>query len=624
MNFANIEHHQFKDDLNESSVFARRSMLASLCVLFMISLLVVRFYNLQIVHYESYTTLSDSNRIQVSPIAPNRGLIFDRNGELIAENRPSFTLSIISEYINNLEDTIHRLSQLVSIDDSDRENFHKFLKQRRRPFAPIPLRFELTKDEIAILAVNKHTLKGIRVKAQLVRHYPRRELFAHTIGYVGRINEKELNAFDEETTKRYEGMTVIGKIGIEKFYEKELLGKVGYEYSETNAHGRRMRLIDEEQPTAGQDLHLFLDSKIQRAAAKSLGSRRGAVVAIDVKTGGVLAVVSTPSFDPNLFVTGISYKNYRVLYESKDLPLFNRSIQGQYPPGSTLKPMLGLGGLEENIITSETTISDPGYFQLPNDERKYRNWKPQGHGNSVNLHQAIVESCDTYFYEMAFKMGVDRMHAFGLHFGLGEKTGIDMPSERRGLWPSREWKKLKRGISWYPGNSLNMSIGQGDVLSTPLQLASMTATMASKGRRIKPRLVSRIGTQDTMLIEESYYQGHDFHWSSVHQSMKAVVHSLSPRGTALSLGDKVKTRYTIAGKTGTAQVVGIPQGEKYDSEGLNEEHRDHALFIGFAPSDAPEVAIAVIVENGEQHSNTTFPVAKAVFDEYFESKRVRI
>lgn len=598
-------------------MFARRVFFALLLVITLFGVLIYRFYDLQVVHHENYSTMSDRNRIQVRPIAPNRGLVFDRAGKLIAENRPSFTLSLIRERVKDLDQTIGRLSKLIDIDEDDKTSFYRSLKQRRRPYEPVPLRYRLTKEEIAILAVDKYAFQGVKIEVQLVRFYPEKNLFAHTVGYVGRINEKELSRFTEEDFKRYSGTHSIGKIGIEKFYEKDLLGDVGVEYIEANAHGRRLRLIDEEQPEAGKDLHLFLDTEIQRAALKALGNRRGSLVAIEVKTGGVLAMVSTPSFNPNLFVTGISVKDYRALNQSADLPLFNRSIQGQYPPGSTLKPMLGLGALEKQIVDFETKITDPGYYQLENDERFYREWKKGGHGSYVNLHKAIVESCDIYFYDLSFRMGVDRMHEFGLHFGLGSRLGLDLPSERSGLWPSRPWKKRVRGRAWYPGNSLNMSIGQGDVLTTPLQLAVMTSTLASKGKRLKPRMVAKMGDVETPLVKEESYQGYDQNWDFIHVAMKDVVHGR--KGTAGRLGRQL--RYKIAGKTGTAQVVGIKQGEDYDSAALAERNRDHTLFIGFAPADNPEIALAVIIENGEKHSATTFPVVKAVFDQYFKSQK---
>ncbi len=617
MNWANTEHHRFKDHLNEAMVFARRIIFSLLLVVVLFGVLMYRFYSLQVVHYENYATISDRNRIQVRPVAPNRGLIFDRSGELIAENRPSFTLSLVRERVPDLEETIARLSALIDIDEDDKESFYRFLEQRRRPYEPVPLRYRLSSEEIALIAVNKFDFDGVKIEAQLVRSYPYAEMFAHSVGYVGRISEGELADFDEDDFNRYAGTRSIGKIGIERFYESALLGSVGYEYIEANAHGRRLRLIDEEQPEAGKDLRLFLDHRIQKAVTDALGEQRGALVMMDVNSGGILAMVSSPSFDPNLFVTGISVKAYRGLNESNDLPLFNRTVQGQYPPGSTLKPMLGLGGLESQIVDVDTKINDPGFYQLENDERLYREWKSGGHGNGVDLEEAIEESCDIYFYDLAFRMGVDRMHEYGLHFGLGRETKLDIPSERDGIWPSRAWKKRVRSTHWYPGNSLNMSIGQGDVLTTPLQLAVMTSTLATRGVRLRPRLVASIGGEDTPRVVEETLQAYDPYWDFIHSAMRDVVHNI--KGTAQSLGRKLD--YEIAGKTGTAQVVGIAQGEEYDGESLLRAQRDHTLFVAFAPVDKPEVALAVIIENGEKHGATTFPVVKAAFDAYFKLQK---
>ncbi|MFT5082057.1 MAG: penicillin-binding protein 2 [Lentisphaeria bacterium] len=616
MRWAGTEHHRFKDHLNEVQLFSRRVLFSTLLVLTLFGVLIARFYSLQVVHHENYMTLSDRNRIQVRPVPPNRGLIYDGNGELLAENRPSFTLSIIRERSGDLALIIEQLSALVEISESDKASFYKIIKQRRRPFESVPLRYRLNEEEIAILAVNKYKLKGVEVNAELVRYYPKGELFAHTVGYVGRISERELTSFDAETDKLYSGTHSIGKIGLEKYYERQLLGVVGYEYLETNAHGRALRVIDQVQPEAGKDLHLYLDSGMQKAATQALDGRRGALVVIEVATGGVLTMVSTPSFNPNLFVTGISIADYRALNESSDLPLYNRAIQGQYPPGSTLKPMLGMGALESQIVSSDTRIRDPGFYQLKNDERQYREWKKGGHGNSIGLLEAIVESCDVFFYDLAFRMGVDRMHDFGMNFGLGVSTGLDITSERNGLWPSRQWKKATRGQSWYPGNSLNMSIGQGDVLTTPVQLAVMSATLASKGRHLKPQLVKALGDNPMPVVVESEYNGYPQNWNFIHKAMTDVVNSV--HGTAFPLGRSIK--FKMAGKTGTAQVVGIAQGEDYDSEGLSEFNRDHALFIGFAPAENPQVALAIIAENGEHNSDTNFPVVKAVLEQYFASQ----
>ena len=618
MKWAQDEFTQFKDTRSEGAIFARRVFTAMIFVLVIFGVLVYRYYTLQVVYHKDYLTLSDQNRIQVRPKPPNRGLILDRKGKILAENRPSFTLSLVKERADDIEQVIEKVAELINVSGPDRENFYEALKQRRRPYQAVPLRYRLSQEEMALIAVNKYSLPAVQVDAQLVRHYPYGELFAHSVGYVGRINDKEIQEFTEQDFARYAGTHVIGKVGIEKYYESELLGQVGTEFIEANAHGRVLRVVREDSPVAGSDLRLHMDLALQHAATEGMNGRRGAVVAIDVRTGGVLASVSTPSYDPNLFVTGISFKDFKLLNESPDLPLFNRTIQGQYPPGSTLKPMLGLGGLQEQIVNFDTVIDDPGYYQLPNDERLYREWKKGGHGLNVDLEKAIVESCDVYFYDMAYRMGVDRMHAFGDQFGLGKKNEIDVPNERPGLWPSREWKKRARGVPWFPGNSLNMSIGQGDVLSTPLQLAVMTGALATRGQRYKPRLVASINGQAIAPTLVQQIEVYDEYWDYVLKSMEGVVHGRM--GTARIISKKAN--YRMAGKTGTAQVVGIAQDEEYDRDKVGERNRDHGLFIGYAPAEAPEIAVAVIVENGEHGSTAAAPVARAVFDAYFESQKV--
>lgn len=614
MMWAQKELHQFKDHRREARIFAVRAAVSLVVVVILFGSLLGRYYKLQVIDYQDYATRSDRNRIHVRPIPPNRGLIYDNQGQLLADNRPTFTLSIVSERTGNLEATLDSLGRLITVTEADRESFLKRLKQRRRPFEAVPLRYRLTEDEISRIAVNEFRLEGVEIEAQLTRFYPKGELFAHTVGYVGRISERELSGFDEQTYERYSGTHSIGKIGLERYYEETLLGQVGSENIETNAHGRVLRTLEFTDPVPGKDLQLFLDSRLQQVAADQLNSRRGAVVAIEVDTGGVLAMVSAPSYEPNLFVNGISYKDYRALNESRDLPLFDRTIQGQYPPGSTIKPVLGLAGLQSQVVNFQTRISDPGFYQLENDERLYRDWKKGGHGRQVDLRQAIVESCDTFFYDMAFRMGVDRIHPFGDMFGLGERTRIDLPSERPGLWPSREWKRRVRGLHWFPGDSLNISIGQGDVLTTPLQLAVMTATIASRGTHLKPRLVKQIGSQDTAREVLDTLQVEPIYWDYVHSAMEGVVHTI--RGTAHRIGRGVD--YRMAGKTGTAQVVGIAQDEEYDADKLDERQWDHALYIGFAPVVAPKIAVAIIVENGEHGSSAAAPIARALFDRYFE------
>lgn len=607
-----------KDHHKEARIFGRRLVLAALAILALLALLLIRFYNLQVVNHEEYVTQSDRNRVQVQPLPPNRGLIYDRNGKLLADNRASYTLNLVKEHVDDLEQTLQILGELLGFREGEQEKFFKRLKQRRRPFEPVPFRYRLSEDEIARIAVNEYRLPGVQVDAELVRDYPLDALLAHTIGYVGRINDRELSRFDEEDDRRYSGTHTIGKIGLEKYYETELLGEVGYQYVETNARGRVLRVLERIDPVPGKNLQLYLDAQVQKTAYESLGERRGSVVAIEVETGGVLAIASTPSFNPNLFVTGISYRDYNALNQSRDLPLFNRSIQGQYPPGSTLKPLLGLGGLHHKVVDPFYSIRDPGFYQLEGEERLYRDWKKGGHGRRVNLKMAIAQSCDTYYYDMAFRMGIDRMHSFGLHFGLGQRTGLDIPSERKGLWPSRDWKKRVRGLPWFPGDSLNAVLGQGDVLATPLQLAVMTAAMARRGEFVEPKMVYRVG--DTHLSSARRAQPENVdaaHWDHIHDAMEEVVHGV--RGTAQ--GIRRGMAYRMAGKTGTAQVVGIAQGEEYDSEKLLERQRDHALFVAFAPVQDPKIAVAVIVENGEHGSSTAAPVARQVIDAYMASTR---
>jgi penicillin-binding protein 2 len=610
------EDRHFKDHHREASIFTARMVVMSILMLSFFGVLVYRYHHLQIVQYQDYVTRSDRNRVHVQPIAPTRGLIYDHNNILLAENRPSYTLSVIRERAGELSETLELLQQLVDVSTNDLEKFTKAMHQRRRPFEPVPLRYNLTEAELASLAVNEYRLEGVEVDAQLVRYYPLGDLFAHTVGYVGRINEAELSGFDEDEYRRYSGTHSIGKNGLERSYESLLLGEVGNQNVETNARGRVQRVLDRTDPKPGSDLHLYLDVKMQQTATAALAGRRGAVVAIDVKTGGVVAAVSLPSYDPNLFVTGISFADYRSLNESLDMPLYNRFIQGTYPPGSTVKPIVALAGLHTGFTTASRTISDPGFFRLPNTEWIWRDWKRGGHGGRVDLLQAMAESCDTYFYELGSRMGVDHMSEFGSYFGLGELTHIDIPSERKGVWPSREWKRAYKGQVWYPGDTVNMSIGQGFVLTSPLQLAVMTATIANRGIHIRPQIVKTVGERPLPPIIEDKIDVAPAHWDAIFESMAEVMHG--KRGTARTAGRD--SEYRMAGKSGTAQVVGIAQGEKYDSEALKERHRDHALFVSFAPLDDPQIAVAVIIENAEGGSSQAGPVARKMMDAYLLGK----
>lgn len=602
---------RIKDHLIEQRLFRNRMLVAILGVALLLGVLVARFYNLQVVHYDDYRTQSDKNRIQRRPVAPTRGLIYDRNGELLADNRASYTLTLVRERVKNLDDTLELVGRLVRLDDADVQKFKRRL-QRRRPFEAVPLRFRLTEQEIARISVNEFRLPGVSVDAELVRYYPYGPLFAHSVGYVGRINERELSDFTKEQVQSYLGTNSIGKLGLEKSYEDLLLGRVGFENVETNARGRVLRVLERTDPSPGAELTLYLDARLQQVAADALADRRGAVVAVDVETGGVLAFVSTPSYDPNLFVTGISFADYKALNESLDLPLFNRALRGQYPPGSTLKPMLGLGGLEAGHITAETTIKDPGFYKLPNDPRIYRDWKRTGHGKKVDLDQALAESCDVYFWDLAARWGIDGMNATAIQFGLGSRTGIDLPGEKSGLFPSREWKRGRRGLPWFPGDSLNAVLGQGDVLATPLQLATMTAAMATRGKLMRPQVVMAIGGQELPTEQIGHIEASAANWDTVIKGMESVVYATNGTGKKAGAG----LPFRVAGKSGTAQVVGIAQGARYDSEALKERMRDHALFIAYAPVESPQIAVAVIVENGEGGGAVAAPVAREVLNEW--------
>lgn len=594
-----------KDVIGERRLYASRIIVAVFLVLVACCVIGYRYYNLQITEHQKYSTQSDRNRVYVQSIPPNRGLIYDRNGKLLAKNRTTYNLAITRERVENLDQTIAQLRDLLSLTDDEIARFNRRVKQTRA-FDQVPLRFQLSEQEIAKVAVNRFELEGVEVVGTLSRYYPEPELYAHAIGYVGRINEKEMGRIDQ---KNYAGTDSIGKTGIERFYEDQLHGTVGSRNVESNVRGRVLRVIDQVDPIPGEDLTLFIDDKVQRAAFEALGEERGSIVAIDPETGGVIAIVSTPSYDINMFVNGISTTNYNALRTSLDLPLFNRSLQGQYPPGSTLKPIIGLAGLEYGTVTPATTVNDPGWYSLPNDDHRYRDWKRGGHGHKVNFKMAMEQSCDVYYYDLAHRLGIDDMSVFAKKFGLGDYTGIDLPSERKGLVPSREWKRNYRQTAWYPGETLIAGIGQGYMLTTPLQLALSTAIIANKGKQLVPKMVDN--GQRTASHRDDIRLNNSDNWDVVLEAMKAVVYGV--RGT----GRRLKAApYVVAGKSGTAQVIGIAQDARYDSEQIEKRKRDHALFIAFAPVDAPKIAVAVVVENGEGGGSVAGPKALAVMNAY--------
>ncbi|HAQ27176.1 penicillin-binding protein 2 [Stutzerimonas nitrititolerans] len=597
-----------KDHEKDARLVRRRVLVGIVFVLLLIGVLIARMYYLQVVQYEHHSTLSENNRVHVQPIPPNRGLIFDRTGKIIADNRPSFSLTVTRERAGDWRQVLDGVVEVLELSAEERELFEKRVLQGRRPFEPVPIMYELSEEQIARIAVNQFRLPGVEVAAQLVRHYPQGAHFAHSVGYVGRINEAELKKVDPVN---YSGTHHIGKTGVEKFYEDQLHGQVGYEEVETNARGRVLRVLKRTDPIPGKDLTLTLDLDLQEAAEEALAGRRGAIVALQPATGEVLAMVSQPSFNPNLFVTGISFKDYGELRDSIDRPLFNRVLRGLYPPGSTIKPMMAVAGLDAGVITPKTKVFDPGYFQLPNVKHKYRNWNRGGDG-SVDLELAIARSNDTYFYDMAHKLGVDRMHDYMTRFGIGQRVSLDMFEEAAGLMPSREWKRARYRQAWYPGETVILGIGQGYMQATPLQLAQATALMATRGKWIRPHLARRIEGDlpvDPEPLPDIELQDSRY-WDYAVNGMEQVMHGR--RGTARKVGDT--SLYRIAGKSGTAQVVAIRQGERYDSEALAERHRDHALFVAFAPVENPQIAVAVMVENGESGSGVAAPVAKQVMD----------
>ncbi|NOY62097.1 MAG: penicillin-binding protein 2 [Gammaproteobacteria bacterium] len=581
-------------------------------------ILIARMTYLQVFSHDHFTTLSHNNRVNIVPIPPTRGLIFDRNGVLLAQNTPSFTLEITPERVADIDATVAALSKLIEISERDISRFRKFLQQKRR-FESVPLRFQLNEEEAARFSVNRHRFPGVDIKARLSRYYPMGDLVAHSVGYVARINVKELQQLTDPSN--YSGTTHYGKTGVERYYEKLLHGRVGYEKIETNAQGRVLRTLERIPPVPGSDLYLTIDINLQAIAKDALDGHRGAIVALEPGSGEVLALISTPTFDPNLFVNGIDQESYDALQFSRDQPLFNRAMRGQYPPGSTVKPFLGLAALEQNIIEASTQIFCPGWFKLESDERRYRDWKRRGHGHT-SLLKAIRESCDVYFYNLALRLGIDRMHDFMSLIGFGHVTGIDISGELAGLMPSRQWKRKTHRQPWYIGESLITAIGQGFTLATPLQLAAASAVLANRGMRMQVHMLRATQSQHDArkVMREPVVVGQvpvqePANWDFIVEAMRSVVHS--PRGSAFRIGRDAP--YQIAGKTGTAQVFGMKADEKYVSADIAERLRDHALFIAFAPVDEPRIAVAVVVENGGGGGSVAAPIARKVLDAYLLS-----
>lgn len=591
----------------------RLSLLVALLIILSL-ILVLRLAYLQFSQYKRYATLSLKNQMSIIPIAPPRGIILDKNGVVLADNIPVYVLEIVPERVRNLTNTLQQLQTLLpSITDEDIDNFNHERRQNHA-YVPIPFKLKLSQEEVAIFASNQYQFPGVSIKARLMRYYPLAEKTAHVLGYVGRLNEQEL----KQTNKtNYQATNFIGKAGIEKYYEDTLHGHVGYQQVETDASGRTLRVLSKQNPVPGEKMVLTIDARLQEIAYLALLNKRGALVAINATNGDILAMVSSPSYDPNLFVNGISKTDYQKLSSAHDRPLYNRAVRGLYPPASTIKPFIAITGLEKGVVTANTKIYDPGWYKLPRVNRPFRDWKRTGHG-VTNLKRAIMVSCDTYFYQLGNKIGISAIEDMLMQFGFGQLTHIDLQEEAPGVVPSPHWKRNNKGVSWYPGDTLITSIGQGFMLASPLQLANATAALSQHGRRFRPHLLKKTMPDQKAPhvfkpLEEYPIQLKDpEYWTTVIEGMQSVL--ANPEGTAYRYWRN--TPYTVAGKTGTAQVFGGSQYEKRRNTTIPEALRDHSLFVAFAPVENPEIALAVMVENDV----VAKAVARSVLDAYFQLK----
>nr|VFJ47292.1 MAG: penicillin-binding protein 2 [Candidatus Kentron sp. FW]VFJ49195.1 MAG: penicillin-binding protein 2 [Candidatus Kentron sp. FW] len=606
-----------KNIAKELSLFRTRVIIACCLIIALSLVLIAQLTKLQVFEYEHFQTLSHDNRVKIVPLSPTRGLIFDRNGVVLARNTPSYSLEVVPETVPNIEEMLQEITDIININDGDRKRFRQSLNQTYR-FQSVPLKHRLSEVDVARFAANRYRFPGVDIQAHLTRNYPQGSMGVHVIGYVSRINERELAKLD---SVNYRATSHIGKTGVEQAYEKLLHGRVGYQHIEVNAQGRTIRILPHTPPISGTNLYLTIDASLQEVAEAALKEEKGAVVAIEPISGAILVLASMPGFDPNPFVHGIKEDTYHALRSSQNQPLFNRALSGQYPPGSTIKPFVGLAGLEHNPDYFRHRIWCPGWYRLKGLKHTYRDWKKKGHGQ-VDLHRAIVESCDVYFYKLAFMLGIDNLHNYLTKFGFGQKTGIDIPGEMSGLMPSSAWKYANHNEIWFPGETLITGIGQGFTLATPLQLAVVTATLAMRGLQFKPKIIHHYTTPTKKQVTIKSIHTNTIttpdlsNWDQVIDAMADVVHGAM--GTAHDIC--LDCAYRMAGKTGTAQVFSIGQDEEYDGDKLDKKLHDHGLFIGFAPIDNPQIAISVVVENGGNGSQSAAPIARAVLDHYLNEK----
>jgi len=605
---------RIRNEWLEQHLFRVRAIVVGVIAALLFLVVMGRMVYLQMINYSHFASLAEGNRLRAEPVQAPRGLIFDRNGVPLAENQPSYELDVVPEQVPDLNATLEALGKLVNLRPGDLKRFNELLKNKH-PFQPLPLRLGLSDDEIARFAAQRQDFPGVDITATLQRFYPQGELTAAVVGYVGLVSPEELDQLDPN---QYISTSEVGKSGVEATYEKLLHGSVGVRQMETTAEGRPVRPVSYTPPVPGSDLYLSIDVKLQQAAEKALGDSYGAVVAIDPNTGEILALVSKPSYDPNLFIGGIETDTYDALQSDPSQPLFNRALRGQYPPGSTVKPFLGLAALNYNIVTPFTSLMCPGYFYLPSNPNPYRDWRAGGHGET-NLTKAIAQSCDVYFYTVAMKLGIDHVHDYLSQFGLGESPDVDLVGALPGVMPSPDWKRKTMHRPWYTGETVITGIGQGYMLATPLQLAAATATLSMHGQRFAPHVLHSVGDPLSGVISDTAPQSlpvvtntYNGAWDIV---VKAMMQVVKAGGTASHMGE---TRYAIAGKTGTAQVhakkLGI-MGEEDESD-TPKELRDHALFIAFAPALTPRIAVAVLVEHGGGGGAVAAPVAREVMDAY--------
>lgn len=616
-----------KDHHSERRLFIGRVVLTSVIGILLLGVVVARLVQLQVFDYEHFAERSQGNRVRIEAVPPIRGLVYDRRGRILAENLPAYQLELIPEQVADIDDTLRRLASLNLLANEDIEQLKELTGSGPR-FKPVALKLNMTDEEIAVFAVHRPRFPGVDFRPRLLRHYPDGAAVAHAVGYVGALSVNDLKRLDPT---RYAGTAHAGKTGIENSFEMDLHGDAGYQHIITNARGRQVpadsrnlsdTLPSDESPDPGANVYLSLDLDLQLIASKAMEGRRGAVVAIDPWSGEILALVSAPSFDPNVFAVGMSRTEFADLQGDLDQPLFNRAVRGTYPPGSTIKPMLALAALETGATNLTRKSVCRGYFTLPNSTHRYRDWKPEGHGE-MDIHSALEQSCDVYFYEISSDIGIDNMHTYLDMFGLGHRSGIDMSGEADGLVPSREWKRQafsdRDNQRWYHGETVIASIGQGYMLATPLQLANAAAAIATRGIRYQPHLVVAIedplSGQRTLITPERLDDvviDDDANWQVIIDGMHAVMQGT--RGTARAIG--IGAPYEMAGKSGTAQVFTVAQDEEYVEEEIAERLRDHALFISFAPLENPRIAVAIVIENGASGSRIAAPIAKAIMDEY--------